>query len=344
MSIVSSSKKGIRHRNDDCNNCEEIDVAAQKTATGKKIGAERAKYCDELYTTGGEVVKYETSYYGQKTLYEGRKCMFTWTEDNYRRYRNTEIRVGTELLQSNDLIKENVGSYIKWSSDLSAALKNIFKYMKDVKTKLGELRDAACKLEDCKNDSCNCTQMIILTGEVPENCKDPKTSQDDRPKECGDAKTDLDDLICMPKALGFDADHLFKAAADVVGIQVFSNIGTLEPLQKNLADDSKAFEKHILEIMMARAGDLKKAQDELVKAVQETTKSAGALYNKRSDHEGLLCTTKFLCCPKCDCVKEDEGNCKPRLEKCKEEICDICEEVKETFCTDGCNDGDNKAS
>ena len=188
--------------------------------------------------------------------------------------------------------------------------------------------------------------MIILTGDVPENCKDNNNSgqQVNRPAECNDAKDILDDLICMPKALGFDADYIFKASADVIGIQVFSNIGTLEPLQKTLSEDSKVFEKHIMETMTARAGDLKKAQDDLVKAVQETTKSAAGLYNKRSDHEGLICTTKFICCPKCDCVHEDQDVCKPRLEKCEEEICEICEEVKETFCTDGCNDGESKAS
>ena len=339
MTIVSSSKRDIKHRHEDCGNCEENDTATQKTIT-----AERSKYCDDLYGLAGEVIKYETSYTGQLILYDVKKCIFTWTEDNYRRYRNTEISVGTELIQSNDLIKENVASYVKWSNDLFAALKNIFKYIKDVKGKLNDLRDAACKLENCKNDACNCTQMIILTGEVPENCKDNGGQQGNRPSECNDAKDILDDLICMPKALGFDADYLFKASSDVVGIQVFSNIGTLEPLQKTLSDDSKAFEKHISETMTARAGDLKKAQDELVKAVQETTKAVAGLYNKRSDHEGLLCTTRFLCCPKCECVHEDEGNCKPRLEKCKEEICDICEEVKETFCTDATNDSDHKAS
>ena len=335
MSIVPSSKKDTKHRNDDCkNNCEENDTATQKTIT-----AERTKYCDELYALAGEVIKWETNYTGQVKLYEVKKCIFTWTEDNYRRYRNTEICVGTELLQSNDLIKENVGNYVKWGNDLFAALKNIFKYMKDVKVKLNDLRDAACKLENCKNDSCNCTQIIILTGEMPENCKDDTELPGNRPPECNDAKKNLDDLICMPKALSFDADSLFKASADVVGIQVFSNIGTLEPLQKALAEDSKAFEKHFLDTTTTRAGDLKKAQEELVKAVQEATKATGGLYNKRSDHEGLLCVTRFLCCPNCDCV-DDEGDCKPRLDQCKKEICDICEDVKETFCTEGSNDED----
>lgn len=339
MSIIASSKKKIRQYNNECADCEEND-----TATQKSINTERQKYCAELYTSAGDVSKCETGYMGQTTVYEQKKCLFVWTEGNYQRYRNTEICVGTELLQSNELIKENVTNYIKWSNDLSSGLKNIFKSIKDVKTKIGELRDAANKLEGCKNDICNCTQVTILTGEEPENCKDKeRTPQDKRPSECNDAKDVLDRLICMPKALNFDADSLFQAASDVVGIQVFSNIGTLEPLRKTLEDDSKNFEKHLQESMKARETDLKKAQEDLIKSVQETSKSASGLYNKRSDFEGLMCTTKFICCPGCDCV-EDGENCKPRLEKCKECICDICDEVKETFCNDDCGTVESKAS
>jgi hypothetical protein len=339
MSIIASSKKKIRQYNNECTNCEEND-----TATQKSINTERQKYCAELYTAAGDVSKYETGYAGQTTVYEQKKCVFVWTEDNYRRYRNTEICVGTELLQSNDLIKENVGNYIKWSNDLSSGLKNIFKSIKEVKTKMGDLCTAAQNLEKCKNDVCNCTQMTILTGETPENCNgNERTTQDTRPNECSDAKDVLNDLICMPKALTFDAGSLFQAASDVVGIQVFSNIGTLEPLRKTFEDDAKSFEKHLQETMKAREGDLKKAQEELIKTVQETTKSAAGLYNKRNDFEGLMCTTKFICCPGCDCV-EEKDNCSPRLEKCKKCICDICEEVKETFCSDdGCLD-EQKAS
>lgn len=336
MSIISSSRKNSR-QSSDCTNCEENDTPTQKSITTLRAG-----YCDQLYATAGEVGKAETGYTGQTTSFEHKKCLFVWTEENYRRYRNTEITVGVELLQSNDLIKDNTASYIKWGTDLSTGLKNIFKAIKDVKTKITDLRDAANKLEGCSNEVCNCTQMTLLTGEVPENCKDKnKPPSDNRPAECSDAGAVLDSLICIPKALKFDVDSIFQASSDVIGIQVFSNLGTLEPLQKTLADDSKAFEKVIQDAMKARETDLKKLQEDLVKTVQETAKSAAALYNKRSDFEGLMCTTQTLCCPPCDCVT-DEDDCKPRLEKCKDDICDICDEVKKTFCDDddcGCEDG-----
>lgn len=318
--------------NNDCG-CEENDTATQKAIT-----TERKKYCDALYATAGEVSKSEASYDGLSTLHENRKCLFFWTESNYRRYRNTEMGMSTELQQTNELIKTNVSTYTSWSNDLSTSLKNIVKGIKDMKTKLSDFRDAASKLENCKNDSCNCSQVSLITGEVSENCKDSEKPDRDRPKECQDSAQILNDLICMPKALGFDADYLFKASSDVVGIQVFSNIQTLVPLQNAFSEDAKSFGKIIQDLTKKKEGDVKKAHDDLVKSVQETAKSVSALYNTRSDFEGLLCTTKFVCCPKCNCIVESEKCNEPRLKKCKDDICEICKEVQETFCNDGSNE------
>ncbi len=324
---ITSSKPDIRQHDNDYNDCVEND-----TATQRSINVERWKYCDNLYGAAGEVSKWEKSNEGQLNRYEHKKCMFRWTEDNYQRYRNTEIRVGTELLQSTDLIRENVTSYIKWGTDLSTGLKNIFKAVKDAKTKMNDLREAACKLENCKNDSCNCTQLMVLTGKVPENCKgESRPTQKERPKECDNVDDLLCDLICMPKALGFDIDSIFKSSSEVIGIQVFSNISTLDMLQKTLSDRSKAFEGHLQITMKTRETDLKKAQDDLIKCVQEATKATVGLYNKRSDFEGILKTVEYLCCPNCGCVQK-ENICDPRLHDCECEICDICDDVKKTFC------------
>lgn len=325
---ITSSKTGARQYENDNNDCVENDSATQRS-----INTKRRKYCDKLYEAAGEVSKGEQSSEGQISQYENKKCMFLWTEDNYQRYRNTQIRVGTELLQSTELISENISNYISWGTELSTNLKNISKKVKEAKTKMSDLREAACKLENCKDDSCNCSQLIALTGEVPDNCKgeSKRKPKKDRPDECDDVSELLDNLICMPKALSFDIDSIFKSASEVVGIQVFSNIGTLDPLQKTLSDHSKNFVGHIQETANTREGDLKKARDELIKCVQESTKATVNLYNDRSDFEGALNTLDYLCCPNCDCVDED-CICDPRLHDCECEICDICEDVKTTFC------------
>ncbi len=326
---ITSSKTDPRQYDPGTDNCVENDSATQKA-----INMYRRKYCDDLYTSAGEVTKWEKSNEGTLNLYERRKCMFIWTEDNHRRFRNTELRVGTELIQSNDLVKENVTGYIKWSSELSTQLRNILKAVKDVKSKMSDLREAACKLENCKNDSCNCTQLMVLTGKVPDNCKgESKQLKKERPKECENTENLLCDLICMPKALSFDIDSIVKSSSEVIGIQVFSNIGTLDQLQNTLSMRSKAFDSHLQTTIRTRETDLKKMQEELVKSVQDTTKATVGLYNKRSDFEGLFKTVDFICCPDCGCVQTGDI-CDPRLHQCECEICEICDDVKKTFCED----------
>lgn len=324
---ISPSRTGPQRPGNNNNDCVEND-----THTQRSVNVERRKYCDSLYTAAGEVSRGEKSNEGLLSLYELKKCMFRWTEDNYQRYRNTEIRVGTELLQSTELISKNVINYINWATELSTNLKNISKAVKEAKTKMSDLREAACKLENCKDDSCNCSQLIVLTGKVPENCKgESRPKQKERPDECEDVDKLLDDLICMPKALSFDIDSIFKSASEVVGIQVFSNLGSLNPLQKTLTDHSNSFTKHIQETAKTRESDLKKAGEELIKCVQESTSVTVDYYNSRSDFEGALETLEYLCCPKCDCVNTD-CKCDPRLHDCECEICDICDDVKTTFC------------
>jgi hypothetical protein len=326
MAITSSKPDSWRKEPRD-NDCKENDTATQKT-----INKTRRKYCDTLYETAGEVSKWEKSNEGYLKLYEQKKCMFVWTETNYQRYRNTEISIGTELIQSNINVKENITNYIKWGTDLSTGLKNISKAVKEVKARMNDLRESAGKLENCKNDSCNCTQLMILTGKVPENCKgESKPSKKEHPKECADVDKLLCDLICMPKALGFDIDSIYKSSAETIGIQVFSNINTLDPLHKTLSDHAKAFGSHLQLTMKTRETDMKKMQEDLIKCLQETTKATASMYNKRSDFEGIMETLNYVCCPVCDCVQTNKI-CDPRLPGCEDEICEICDEIKKTFC------------
>lgn len=332
-----------------CNDCIDQDNPTQKSIT-----KERNKYCLELYESKGATSQQETKFTGESEVFTEKKCMFRNTEENYRRYRNLEITVGTEVLQTTESIKGIVDKLKKWNSDLNGQLKKLSKSMKDVKTKFGELKDAGCKLESSIKDKCNSGQWKALTGKTSENCKDGPS---DPHPSCKDASKIIEDLICKPKGLILDIDSLFQSSADVVGIQVFSNIDTLEPLHKELDLYAKDFEKHIAETMKTRDGDLKKLQEELIKSVKEITKSAMDRNSLRSDFEGYYDAVYYMCCPPCECVPKDDDDddnnnpdqrthghnnkdndcydgCKPRLKDCEEEICEICDDVKKAFCCD----------
>ncbi len=86
-------------------------------------------------------------------MYNDKTCLFNHTEENYRLFRNLEITVGTELLQTNESVKANVKSYNDWNAALNKVLKEgIAKAVKDVKAKFAELDAAAFKLDSCRNE------------------------------------------------------------------------------------------------------------------------------------------------------------------------------------------------
>jgi cell division septum initiation protein DivIVA len=311
--------------NDD--KCKEKDTVTQKT-----INTERKIYCSELDSTAGIVYQAEENYSGWKEIKKRKKCLFVWTEKNYQAFRNFQLTTDVSLLQFNDSIKNAITGFLKDNKTLSDSLRDVLKKVKETRTKIIELKLAGYELKHCTEDVCNCTQWGILTNEWSENCKD-KRPEVKRPPECDNVKDKFKKLTCIAEALALDADSLLKAAADVIGIQVFSNIGTLEGLQKKLDENTKALDKHLQEVVKKDQDDLKKVQDDFVKAVQEFSKSKASLYTKRSLFKGLLDTVAFFCCPVCGCV-DTEHDCEERLRDCKEQICEICDEVKDTFCTE----------
>ena len=150
-----------------------------------------------------------------------------YTKENYRKYRNLDICAVTELVQTNEFIRANIAIYNKWDKDLNSALKNIASGIKNAKGKFKELQEAARKLEVCFNDICNVAQKRAITGKAPEDCT---TEGRKLPPACEGSDTIFDELICMPKGRLQDIDFIFKSSADVVGIQVFFNVDTLDRL------------------------------------------------------------------------------------------------------------------
>jgi len=232
-----------------------------------------------------------------------------------------------------------------WNKALNSTLNNLFNKIKEAKGKFADLKDAAYKLDNGYNEQCNSAQRKALTGKTSENCENPQEA----PEPCKNAASEIEQLICMPRGLYEDAVSILKASSDVIGVQIFSNIDTLDQLQKDLSSKSTTFEKHISDTMKAHKADVDKLQDELVSSVRSITKAAIDRNTQRASFEGYYDTTAFVCCPDCACVpsdgddssdvrqKDGDEGCLPRLKHCEKEICDICDDVKTTFCctTDG---------
>lgn len=309
----------------DCG-CVELDSPTQK----KTINVFREDYCRELYTLWGEVVQLQERRDKLEGFVKDKTCWFIWTEKNFRIQRNLALTTVGELLQTGDSIKENLKNYSTSNKNLGESLKKLVKTMKEVKGKAGELQDAAFNLTKCLKDPCNCSQLIEL-GIPEEHCKGGGGNQNkERPRGCRPEDIDamFKQLMCMPENLAADATAIYNSAVNTQGIQSFTNTPALETMNTELIDRIKKFDKQINDNIKRAEGDVKLSLDDLTKSKKEQAKTHVELYGKRNDFEGIRDAVKFYCCSPCNCV-EDDDNCKPRLNKCEDEICELCKSMKE---------------
>jgi hypothetical protein len=289
------------------------------------IKRKKADYCKSIKVKLGDLCKSEENEHGLKIIYEHRKCRFIRTEKNYMMYRNLELSTGIELIRAFDRISDNVTTYVTENTALATALTDLVKALKAAKAKFGELRDSANKLEACCNDRCNRTQMMLLTGEKYDDCDDKKyPDPGKRPADCANVKEVLEILIKKPAHLSKDIDIILNSAADIVGVQTFSNINSLsQTFLPGIKNSAKAFDDFINDRIKGGNADVTKAQTDLSDSIKALTDADYALQNARIDLDATVGVKDFLCKPKCDCICEGDGS----LEKCKCDICDICHEV-----------------
>jgi hypothetical protein len=333
MSIQSSTKP--KKHNEGTNG------EKQKLPTQRTIDLIKETYCKNLKGLVGELSQSEVTYDGTLVTYNTKKCCFAKTEKNYRIIRNLELSFGVELMQANDEIKKNVVLYNKQNDDLVKALKLVLTNTKEAKIKFGELRDAANKLSDCTKDSCNKSQMVILGCRQADECNDNNKDIGDKlPDCCNDVCEIIEELINIPASMSADIDTICGGSAEIVGIQTFSNIKSLETFQADFLLNAKAFDDWVKLKMTSGSTALNVLQDELVLATKNLTQSGFALYGKRNEVEIADEVKDYLCDHECSCIdhecgchdeqKDPEG----RLANCKCDICDICTDVKDIYCND----------
>ena len=83
-----------KHQQNGCDECGNDNTPTQKTIAGIQ-----EKCCNTLNLLAGEVGQSEENYRGRKELYQSKKCLFIWTEENWQIFRNTEICVGSDMVQ-----------------------------------------------------------------------------------------------------------------------------------------------------------------------------------------------------------------------------------------------------
>jgi hypothetical protein len=303
------------------------DCADRDNETQQKINAVKKIYCQDLDSAENTIDSLKIGYEANQNIYISKERRYLSTKENCQRYINTEISMGSQLVQANDKIKASVANFKILDDSLATQLTTIFQSVKDVKTKMSDLRDAATKLGNSKKDSCNASQWNAITGRGDAKDGQPSTE----PDACKDIEKVIDLLFDMPDALLLDIDAVFKSSSDIIGIQKFCNTGSVVGLQDKLYTQAKEFDGLLLDTIKLRKADLDARQQELKDALANRTGSVMDLYSQRCTYRAIHTTLDQLCCPQCGCVINEAGDCKPRLERCAKEICDICGQVKFAF-------------
>lgn len=312
---------------EDIPDCNERDNATQLT-----INDQKKIYCQNLKDDESNIQILKIGYESNERIYKSKERRFLSTGDNYQRYLNTEVSMGSQLVQANEKLKANVGNYKAWDDSLAKSLKDIFATVKTAKAKMSDLRDAASKLENSRKDSCNMSQWNLITGKIE---KEKEKEKEEKPpatraetEACRDVEEAIEMIFCMPKALSADVDSIFKSSSDTIGIQKFCNTGSLVPLHQTLYTNVQDFDTLLINTIVVRKADLEARQQELKEALKNRTGFVMDLYTLRNDYASIHTTLKKICCPTCGCVVEELGNCEARLEKCENGVCEICGEVR----------------
>lgn len=315
-----------------------------KSPTKQIIARKKDTYCSSLVTLVGNLKASEENVRGLTKSYEFKKCSFVKTEKNYRLFRNLELQTGVELVQASTNIKTSVKDSLKKNDELVKALKAICTAAKDAKTKFGQLIETANKITAYRKDSSSDSQMIALGCPNPKDCNDKSRKPDCDDEQqgtdgCKDACTILDHLQNVPATLFGDIDIIYTTSSEILGIQSFASIKTLDKFQLDFETNVKTFNDGLLAKMTTGKAAVDTAQKDLTDATISLTDASFALYASRRAVETADETKDYLCCTECKCLNDDDecgchdlDNPGDRLKNCKCKICEICQEVTGIYC------------
>ena len=254
-------------------------------------------------------------------------CYVLKADETTRLYRNIDYYVAIDANTRSETIEKSIDDLVKKSADLDKAIGEAVKSIKMIKDKSVELKAKACDLDTQRKDSCNTQQLNILNNHfLSTNNKCVVVSPGDVTTPFQDFNAIVEYLLTKTGIVYSGADEAFKSAVSIAGIQTFSNFKSLKELSKQLTLCIKEFKKNIDDNIKSNAEDLKKAQDDLAKSVQEVSLRTLDEHKESVKYEGIAFTVDFICNPVCDNLGD---------------IDELCCKVMKTFCGDDvpCGDG-----
>ncbi|MEL6274513.1 MAG: hypothetical protein AAFU03_05285 [Bacteroidota bacterium] len=263
-----------------------------------------------------------------KTSTQIRVCRLQDAQKVRGEYQGIHNCVSTTLAAHADGIQANVAIYLEKNTALEAKLTAALEAIKAAKSQMWKVREAACKLDAAREDSCNSEQLKAL-GELGSN----EAGQRGNVRFDADVTAIRDEVFKLYNM----SDELFEQGALFAGVQAFMNIPSLESMVAKLHEDAHGLASNVGENAGELDGLIADCQTELA---TEITSLTGGLFTKNSTRLDSLFLEQ-LNDDLSDLATEDCTAMDNNREADLEALNTICEEVMSTFSQEiDCGDGE----
>lgn len=220
-------------------------------------------------------------------------CCLTKAQEAHHQYLNIDFCVATSAIEESKLIKDGIKNLVSKNGELEKMLKATTKAIKEVKTKLAEALDAACKFERCieEEERCNPEILNALAQGIP--------AFSDRVMNIKENASSCYDKI----AKGFDS------AVNISGIQTFSNIGSFTPFGDTLCTMMDKYRANLDDNIKFNESQVKEAQTGLTDCIKQMTESKNEKCLAISSLSAAQEIYEYICNPGCEEDSYDKIKC-----------------------------------
>lgn len=217
-------------------------------------------------------------YKGKINNQEYKLCKLIKAKDIHKEYFGIKNTISTTFFKQVCLIDENVDAILTKTEAVNAALNSSLDAIKNAKSKLWEVREAACKLDGARNDSCNSEQLSALS-KIPADQNGLK----------GIARFQaLVDKIKEDAFKLYDSvDDVFEKGVKVAGIQAYMNTASIKEFTTALKTDAEAFSEDVIANLAYSDELIDTAQEAFTEGLQELDVSLFAKTNAHLTHTAL---------------------------------------------------------
>lgn len=230
-------------------------------------------------------------------------CCLIKSREFWDLYANLDLCYVVSSRKRTILLNENLKAHCDKEIALEQKLKDAVNCIKEVKTRLNDVVDEACKIERCIKEEKRC-----------------KTGLHELLKEKDNEWIPLLEHIEKTSIRCFNtACKAFDAGVDIVGIQTFVDLDSLKILGTELSSKVETLKTDITANIKKAEDEWKKALAELTVVKEEIVTAEFAKCKSKNTKEGIEKTLEFLCDPRgCEEIKDTE-------------IDEICRKVKDNF-------------